>query len=425
MRIRTTRDIEPGEELFIPYGPDYWRQERQLARDAKTAALARKARGRRKVNASSAEVIEQPAGLGEDECTAAGTSAGPTEPQHSTHAPISYAQARTSGEWESWRGAMLSEENSLHAKGVFTIVKELPKGFKTLDTKWVFAYKRDAEGKVIRYKARLVVRGFMQREGIDYDLTYAPVMQSSSFKVALGIAAVNDLECKIMDVETAFLNAPLHEEVYVRVPAGFEGAEQGCFLRLNRALYGLKQAGREWNHTLAQALRDCGYTACENSDRCVFTRRTRSGRPLYIGTYVDDMPYIYDKRDEAEMESDKRTLMQRFSIKDLGNISNALGMRIRRDRAARTLTIDLAPYLERVLKEFGYDACRRTEPTPESTGMLTADTRMATVTEPELGSGGAERAGDADADSRSVTVSNYAQAIVLHNITRCAVTQSH
>jgi len=60
----------------------------------------------------------------------------------------------------------------------------------------------------------------------------------------------------------------------------------------------------------------------------------QAGRLLYIGTNVDDMPYIYDKRDEAEMESDKRALMQRFSIKDLGDISNALGMRIRHDSAA-------------------------------------------------------------------------------------------
>ena len=135
-----------------------------------------------------------------------------------------------------------------------------------------------------------------------------------------------------MDVETAFLNAPLDEEIYVKVPLGFEGAGQGKYFQLKRALYGLKQAGRAWNHTLAQALRDIGYAECADADNCVFTKRARSGRLLYICTYVDDMPYAYDKRDEVDMEADKQALMRRFSIKDLGEISNVLGMRIRRRR---------------------------------------------------------------------------------------------
>jgi hypothetical protein len=404
VRIRTTRDVAPGEELLIRYGADYWRRERQVARDAKRAVIARKAAARgRKVNASSAELIAMDAQLAASEPASA-----PAQEQlkFADHAPKSYAVARQSTEWPEWHKAILAEEKSLHDKGVFAVVDVLPKGFKPLDCKWVFAYKRDADGKIVRYKARLVARGFKQREGIDYSEVFAPVVGGNSLKALMAIVAAKDLECKIMDVETAFLNAPLDEEIYIQVPAGFEGAEQGKFLRLNRALYGLKQAGRQWNHTLAQALRECGYQECTDADRCVFTKRARSGRLLYICTYVDDMPYAYDKRDEAEMEEDKQALMRRFSIKDLGEIRNVLGMRIGRDRAAGTLTIDLAPYLERMLKDFGYGECRP-ELTPESTGQL-SDRRTEFVQPGPVSGGGAD---EPDDGARGITAENYAQAL--------------
>jgi len=403
VRIRTTRDVRPGEELLIAYGADYWRREREVAREAKRAVIARKARGRNKVNASSAELIAVDA-----QHAASEPASVPQQEQlkFADHAPKSYAAARQSPEWAHWHQAILAEENSLRDKGVFKVVDALPKGFRPLDCKWVFAYKRDADGKIVRYKARLVARGFMQRDGIDYGPTFAPVVDGKTLKALMAIVAAKGLECKIMDVETAFLNAPLDEEIYIQVPLGFEGAEQGKFLRLNRALYGLKQAGRQWNHTLAQALRECGYQECTDADRCVFTKRARSGRLLYICTYVDDMPYAYDKRDEAEMEEDKQALMRRFSIKDLGEIRNVLGMRISRDRAAGTLTIDLAPYLERMLKDFGYGECRP-ELTPESTGQL-SDRRTEFVQPGPASAGGAD---EPDEDARGITADNYAQAV--------------
>ena len=405
VRIRTTRDVAPGQELLIKYGADYWRRERQVAKEAKRAVIARKARGRNKVNAGSSEVIVVDALHTTPEPVAAQLQAVTQELKFADHAPRTYAEARQSAEWPHWQLAIQAEEKSLRDKGVFKLVDQLPKSLKALDCKWVFAYKRDADGKVVKYKGRLVARGFMQREGIDFGATYAPVVDGVSLRCVLAIAAVENLECRIMDVETAFLNAPLDEEIYVKVPLGFEGAGQGKYFQLKRALYGLKQAGRSWNHTLTQALRDIGYAECADADNCVFTKRARSGRLLYICTYVDDMPYAYDKRDEVDMEADKQALMRRFSIKDLGEISNVLGMRIRRDRAAGTLSIDLAPYLERMLKDFGYGQCRP-ELTPESTGPL-SDRRAERVQPGPASSGGGEAADDGH---RGITVDNYAQA---------------
>ena len=88
----------------------------------------------------------------------------------------------------------------------------------------------------------------MQREGIDYHDTFAPVMKYKSMRIIFAIAAARDYELKQMDVKTAFLNATMKEEVYMKQPEGFEvvGSE-GLVCRLNKTLYGTKQVSNEWN----------------------------------------------------------------------------------------------------------------------------------------------------------------------------------
>ena len=135
--------------------------------------------------------------------------------------PATMNEAQNRKDAELWREAAKKELTSIKANVTWDLV-ELPAGRSAIDSKWVFKIKRDATGNVERYKARLVARGFMQRYGVDFAETFAPVAKFASIRVVLAIAAVEDLELHQLDVDTAFLNGDLKEEIYMKQPAGFE-----------------------------------------------------------------------------------------------------------------------------------------------------------------------------------------------------------
>lgn len=107
--------------------------------------------------------------------------------------------------------------------------------------------KHDENTSNPRYKARLVVKGFSQRKGIDFEEIFSPVVKMSSIRIVLSLAASLDLEIEQMDVRTAFLHGDLEEEIYMIQPEGFvvKGKED-CVCKLKKSLYGLKQAPRQW-----------------------------------------------------------------------------------------------------------------------------------------------------------------------------------
>ena len=123
---------------------------------------------------------------------------------------------------------------------VFQIV-DRPADKLFITSKWVFKKKLNMAGQVEKYKARLVARGFMQEEGIDYTETYSPTVRFESIRLMLAAAASEGQHMEQMDVTTAFLYAELREEVYLEIPEGmFEEEMHGKVLRLYKALYGLK-----------------------------------------------------------------------------------------------------------------------------------------------------------------------------------------
>ncbi|RVW17863.1 Retrovirus-related Pol polyprotein from transposon TNT 1-94 [Vitis vinifera] len=156
--------------------------------------------------------------------------------------PVTYQEAIHCPQFISWKEVMDDEMNSMYMNGVWDLV-ELPHGCKPVGCKWVFNTKRDSSGKIKRCKARLVVKGYSQREGIDFKETFSPVSTKDSFRVIMVIVAHFDLELHQMDVKTAFLNGDLDEEVYMELPTGFvEVGKEDLVCKLNNSIYGLKQA---------------------------------------------------------------------------------------------------------------------------------------------------------------------------------------
>jgi hypothetical protein len=134
-------------------------------------------------------------------------------------------------------------------------MEEEMEAIDVIGLKWVYKVKKDVHGAVLKHKARLVVKGYVQHHGIDYDKVFAPVAQLELVRLLLALATSAGWDVHHMDVKSAFLDCKLEEEVYVQQPPSFTAAgKEHLVLRLDKALYGLKQAPRVWNTKLDACL---------------------------------------------------------------------------------------------------------------------------------------------------------------------------
>jgi hypothetical protein len=164
---------------------------------------------------------------------------------------------------------MLDELKALEKNKTWDLIK-LPAGKKAVSCKWVFTVKQNPEGKVERYKARLVASGYSQTYEIDYDETFARVAKMSTVRTLISCAANFGWPLHQLDVKNAFLHGDLQEEVYMEIPSDFSQYETiGKVCRLNKSLYGLKQSPRAWFDRFRRALCDMGYKQC-NGDHTFF-----------------------------------------------------------------------------------------------------------------------------------------------------------
>ncbi|KAL0453668.1 UNVERIFIED_CONTAM: Retrovirus-related Pol polyprotein from transposon TNT 1-94 [Sesamum latifolium] len=153
--------------------------------------------------------------------------------------PATYEEAVTSPNANEWITAMKDEMSSMAKNNVWELV-DLLAGHKTIRNKWVLNVKRKADGSMNKFKARVVVKGYTQREGIDYEETFSPVVRFASVRLILAIVAHLDLELFQMDVKTAFLNGEQDEEIYMDQPKGFQGMGQKRKVEIKRILRYLK-----------------------------------------------------------------------------------------------------------------------------------------------------------------------------------------
>ena len=154
-----------------------------------------------------------------------------------------FLQARASPEWPRWKRAILEELKAIYRNKTWKHVVKVPPGVKPLTCRWVFKVKPATEHEPERYKARMVAHGFRQRQGIDYDETFASVAKMASFRTLTALAANYNLDMTKLDVSNAFLHPLVDKDIYMKAPPGFP--EIGV-VKLLKALYGLKQAPLLW-----------------------------------------------------------------------------------------------------------------------------------------------------------------------------------
>ncbi|CAI7845288.1 unnamed protein product [Closterium sp. NIES-54] len=208
--------------------------------------------------------------------------------------PTTIKEALESSDAEEWKKAMESELKSIEENGTWELV-ELPEGRKAITSKWLFKIKSDADGKIERYKSRLVAKGYQQKEKVDYKELFAPVVKPTTLRTLLAGAAIKGWVVKQMDVTTAFLNGVLEEEIFMAQPEG----EQRSFMVV----------------------------------------------------YVDDILIFSPSSDLVKEVMLK--LQDKFKCKALGDVSFYLGLHIERDVEKRCMRVHQRKYLEALAATFG------------------------------------------------------------------------
>ena len=218
--------------------------------------------------------------------------------------------------------------SSLENNGTWTL-EDLPPGKRALGSHWVYRIKYKSDGSVERLKSRLVVLGNHQKEGIDYTETFAPVAKMVTVRAFLAIAASKNWELHQMDVYNAFLHGDLEEEVYMKLPPGFDSSHPTKVCRLRKSLYGLKQAPRCWFAKLVSALKEYGFLQ-SYSEYSLFTY-TRDSVQINVLVYVDDL--IISGNNSAALRTFKTYLSDCFHMKDLGTLKYFLGIEVARSES--------------------------------------------------------------------------------------------
>nr|GEY99762.1 putative zinc finger, CCHC-type [Tanacetum cinerariifolium] len=242
--------------------------------------------------------------------------------------PASYKAAMLDSESIKWIDAMNAEIQSMIDNMVWVLV-DLPPGCKIVKSKWIFKKKTDMDGIVHTYKALLVTKGYTQLYEVDYEETFSPVADIRAIRILISIAAFYDYEIWQMDVKTTFLNGYLDEDIYIVQHEGFvdlNHPRKVC--KLQRSIYGRKQASRSWNKRFDEEIKRFGF-AQNLDDPCVYQKASGSNVTFLI-LYVDDI--IIMGNHIPSLQSVKDYLGKCFAMKDLGEATFILGIKIYRDR---------------------------------------------------------------------------------------------
>ncbi|KAJ8492114.1 hypothetical protein OPV22_013835 [Ensete ventricosum] len=264
--------------------------------------------------------------------------------------PESYQEAVESEQKKKWFIAMQEEMDSLQKNRTYDLV-QLLEGSKALKNKCVFRLKTQeyCSQPKLEEQARLVVKGFGQKKGIDFEEIFSPIVKMSSIRVALGIAANLDLEIEQLDVKRTFLHGDLEEKIYMEQPEGFKvKCKENLVCKLKKSLYGLKLAPRQWYKKFDSFMIENEYKRIA-LDHCVYIKRFGENFIILL-LYVDDMLIL--GKDMSMIYRLKKDLSEPFAMKDMRPAKQILGMQISRDRRKRKIWLSQEKYIEKVLDRF-------------------------------------------------------------------------
>jgi hypothetical protein len=277
----------------------------------------------------------------------------PGEPRH-------YKDAIRSDEREKWEGAIKSKINNFYSRGVWTkFPRSKLNGRKPLGNRWVFKKKNEQNGS-IRYKGRIVVKGYVQIPGVDFTESFAPVATDATVRILFAIALYYAFDLEVIDVEAAFLEADLDEQIFIEWPDGvvefgFEDesdVEEYCIL-LSKAMYGTVQAALQWFKKLVEIMTcpEIGLIQCK-ADPCMFYLHDARGKLiLLVATHVDDCVIAGQTK---TIQWFKQQVRQYVNTKELGTLKKHLGVwyTAGNDEIGRYLQATMEDFVQGIVDDF-------------------------------------------------------------------------
>ncbi|UYV74543.1 hypothetical protein LAZ67_12000081 [Cordylochernes scorpioides] len=219
-----------------------------------------------------------------------------------------------------------------------------------IKSKWIFSIKKNSDGSIKNFKARLVATGYDQILGSDYHEIYSPTIGPETIRILIKIAAMKKVIPQQKDVQTAFLYGDLEEEIFMLQPPGFEkGNNKICYLM--KSIYGLKQASRMWNKKLDELLTNAGMKQFAN-DPCLYYCNFKN-HFLYLGIHVEDILSV-GSGDDFE-ENIWKKIKREIDITDLGAANNFLGMEF--EYRDDSIFINQKKYIEEILEAYNLRDC--------------------------------------------------------------------
>lgn len=237
---------------------------------------------------------------------------------------------------------MEEELQSMSKNNVWTLV-DFDGGYKPIGYKWVYKTKRNAQGKIERYKAWQLIMA-LTTYGLD--------------RVIMALTTYYDLELHQMDVKTIFLDGDLEEDIYMKQPPGFvEMGKDDMICKLNKSIYELKQASRQWYIKFDKVVVAHGFTENKLED-CIYSKFDGS-KFIFLVLYIDDI-LIASSNLQLPQET-KIMLSSNFAMNDLGQAHYVLRIEIMRDRKNKFLGLSQKGYIERVLARFNMEDCNKAD----------------------------------------------------------------
>ena len=256
-------------------------------------------------------------------------------------------QAMESSEWNEWRKAEETEILGMVENIVYKQVAR-PKNRLVVGTEMFYKRKIGKDGKVEKYKCRLVAQGFWQVERVHYTEEYSPTPATAIIRMLLAMAAAKGGELRHFDAEQANLKADIDEEINIKIPKEFQEFS-GVVGRLNKAIYGLVQVGRCWNNRFCDDMTAIRFEQAK-ADPCVFRKVVDGEAEMVVVLHVDNI--LAHAKDQATIERFAAELGQKFKLKDMSDAGYYMGCHITRNRKARELKLDQHLYVESMVKTF-------------------------------------------------------------------------
>ncbi|KAL4035626.1 hypothetical protein IC575_004329 [Cucumis melo] len=197
---------------------------------------------------------------------------------------------------------------------------------RALGVKWVYRIKLKSDGNVEKYKAILVVKGYKQEYGVDYEEIFAPVTRIEIIRLILSLVAQNGWKVYQMDVKSAFSNGQLKEKILLVQPLGYvkRGEEEKVY-KLKKALYGLKQAPRAWYNHIDNFFLKTGFRRCPY-EHALYVKEDKYDKFLIVSLYVDDL--LFTGNDKFLCYDFKNFMKKKFEMSNMGLIFYFLGIEV-------------------------------------------------------------------------------------------------